>query len=165
MEKAIIKGIFHKITFYDNFVMLEVEITFPEKQKGHIGGFTMKEKNCCYDFRTATIHEGTPLKITRYADLKLIDVGLKGLDNPDLYVYDIEIMTNAALIQDKYATTSGEIAFRLWMFANAVEVLKASPNQEKAQNLKSKMENFSSFVVEKGTPENLNDIKTLIAEL
>ena len=68
-------------------------------------------------------------------------------------------------MKEKYFNATGEIAFRLWMFANAVEVLKANPNQEKAENLKSKMENFSSVVAEKGTPENLNDIKALIAEL
>jgi len=68
-------------------------------------------------------------------------------------------------MKEKYFISTGEIAFRLWLFASAVEVLKARPNQEKAQNLKSKMESFSSFVAEKGTPENLDDIKALIAEL
>ena len=65
----------------------------------------------------------------------------------------------------KYFNATGEIAFRLWMFASAVEVLKATPNQEKAQNLKSKMESFSSVIAEKCTAENLNDIKALINEL
>jgi hypothetical protein len=65
----------------------------------------------------------------------------------------------------KYFNATGEIAFRLWMFANAVEVLKATPNEEKAKNLKSKMEAFSDVVAEKGTAENLNDIKALINEL
>ena len=65
----------------------------------------------------------------------------------------------------KYFNATGEIAFRLWMFSTAVEVLKATPNEEKAQNLKSKMEAFSSVIAEKGTSENLNDIKALINEL
>lgn len=65
----------------------------------------------------------------------------------------------------KYFNATGEIAFRLWMFANAVEVLKATPNEEKAKNLKSKMEAFSDVIAEKGTAENLNDIKALINEL
>ena len=68
-------------------------------------------------------------------------------------------------MKEKYFKATGEIAFRLWMFANAVEALKANPNQEKAQNLKAKMETFSSVVAEKGTLENLDDIKALIAEL
>jgi len=65
----------------------------------------------------------------------------------------------------KYFNATGEIAFRLWMFADAVEVLKATPNEEKAKNLKSKMEAFSDVIAEKGTAENLNDIKALINEL
>ena len=65
----------------------------------------------------------------------------------------------------KYFNATGEIAFRLWMFTNAVEALKATPNEEKAKNLKSKMEAFSSVIAEKGTAENLNDIKELISEL
>lgn len=65
----------------------------------------------------------------------------------------------------KYFNATGEIAFRLWMFANAVEVLKATPNEEKAKTLKSKMEAFSDVIAEKGTAENLNDIKALINEL
>ena len=65
----------------------------------------------------------------------------------------------------KYFNATGEIAFRLWMFANAVEVLKATPNEEKAKNLKSKMEAFSDVIAEKGNAENLNDIKALINEL
>lgn len=65
----------------------------------------------------------------------------------------------------KYFNATGEIAFRLWMFANAVEVLKATPNEEKAKNLKSKMEAFSDVIAEKSTAENLNDIKALINEL
>ena len=68
-------------------------------------------------------------------------------------------------MSNKYFNATGEIAFRLWMFANAVEVLKATPNEEKAKNLKSKMETFSSVIAEKGTAENLNDIKELISEL
>lgn len=65
----------------------------------------------------------------------------------------------------KYFNRTGEIAFRLWMFANAVEFLKANPNEEKAENLKSKMAAFSAVVAEKGTPENKADIEALIAEL
>lgn len=68
-------------------------------------------------------------------------------------------------MKEKYFNATGEIAFRLWMFANAVEVLKATPNEEKAKNLKSKMEAFSNVITEKGTAENLNDIKALINEL
>ena len=37
--------------------------------------------------------------------------------------------------------------------------------EEKAKNLKSKMEAFSAVIAEKGTPENLIDIKALINEL
>ncbi len=65
----------------------------------------------------------------------------------------------------KYFNKSGEIAFRLWMFATAVEVLKVTPNEEKAANLKSKMRAFSAVIAEKGTPENKADIEALIAEL
>ena len=68
-------------------------------------------------------------------------------------------------MKEKYFNATGEIAFRLWMFANAVEALKATPNEEKAKNLKSKMETFSAVIAEKGTPENLTDIKALINEL
>ncbi len=66
---------------------------------------------------------------------------------------------------NKFFNEKGEIAFRLWMFSNAVEVLRVYPNQEKASNLKSKMESFSEVIKEKGTPENLKDIKELIDEL
>lgn len=68
-------------------------------------------------------------------------------------------------MKEKYFNASGEIAFRLWMFANAVEALKANPNKEKAKNLKSKMENFSAVVAAKGSSENAKDLKALIAEL
>ena len=68
-------------------------------------------------------------------------------------------------MSNKYFNATGEIAFRLWMFANAVEVLKATPNEEKAKNLKLKMEVFSEVIAKEGTPENLNDIKALINEL
>lgn len=53
----------------------------------------------------------------------------------------------------------------MWMFSNAVEVLKVNPNAEKAANLKSKMTAFSAVIAEKGTPENKADIEALIAEL
>lgn len=65
----------------------------------------------------------------------------------------------------KYFNATGEIAFRLWMFGNAVEVLEKTPNEEKSKNLKSKMEAFSEVIAEKGTPENLKDIKELINKL
>ena len=68
-------------------------------------------------------------------------------------------------MKQKYFNATGEIAFRLWMFSNAVEVLKATPNEEKAKKLKAKMEAFSSVIAEEGTPENLTDIKALINEL
>lgn len=68
-------------------------------------------------------------------------------------------------MKKKYFNATGEIAFRLWMFANAVEALKATPNEEKARHLKSKMETFSAVITEKGTPENQKDIKELISEL
>jgi hypothetical protein len=66
---------------------------------------------------------------------------------------------------EKYFNEKGEIAFRLWSFAMTVEFLKANPNEEKAQNLKSKMEAFSKVIAEQGTAENLNDVKALINEL
>ena len=68
-------------------------------------------------------------------------------------------------MNQKYFQKTGEIAFRMWMFSNAVEVLKANPNAEKAANLKSKMTAFSAVIAEKGTPENKADIEALIAEL
>lgn len=68
-------------------------------------------------------------------------------------------------MKEKYFNLNGEIAFRMWMFANAVEALKAAPNAEKAENLKAKMVAFSAVVAEKGTPENMKDIVALIAEL
>ncbi|MBQ8671566.1 MAG: hypothetical protein IJ525_03485 [Alphaproteobacteria bacterium] len=69
------------------------------------------------------------------------------------------------IMSQKYFNLTGEIAFRLWMFSNAVEVLKKTPNPEKAQNLKTKMEAFSAVIAEKGSFENLQDIKELIDEL
>jgi len=66
---------------------------------------------------------------------------------------------------EKYFNEKGEIAFRLWSFAMTVGFLKSNPNEEKAQNLKSKMEAFSEVIAKEGTPENLNDIKALINEL
>ena len=68
-------------------------------------------------------------------------------------------------MSQKYFNLTGAIAFRLWMFSNAVEVLKKTPNPEKAQNLKTKMEAFSAVIAEKGSFENLQDIKELIDEL
>lgn len=65
----------------------------------------------------------------------------------------------------KYFNATGEIAFRMWIFANAVKVLEATPNEEKARNLKSKMEAFSVVIAEKGTPENKADLEALIAGL
>jgi len=65
----------------------------------------------------------------------------------------------------KYFNEKGEIAFRLWSFAMTVEFLKANPNEEKAQNLKSKMEAYLNVIAEKGNAENLNDIKALINEI
>lgn len=65
----------------------------------------------------------------------------------------------------KYFNATGEIAFRMWIFANAVKVLEATPNEEKARNLKSKMEAFSAVIAEKGTPENKADLEALIAGL
>ena len=69
------------------------------------------------------------------------------------------------MMKEKYFKATGEIAFRLWMFANAVEALKATPNEEKANNLKSKMAAFSEIIANEGTPENLSDIKELISKL
>ena len=66
---------------------------------------------------------------------------------------------------NKFFNEKGEIAFRLRMFSNDVDVLRVHPNQEKASNLKSKMEAFAEVIKEKGTPENLKDIKELIDEL
>ena len=65
----------------------------------------------------------------------------------------------------KYFHVSGEIAFRLWMFANAVEELKRTPNQEKANNLRSKMKAFSKIIGEEGTETEKEDIEALIEEL
>ena len=47
---------------------------------------------------------------------------------------------------EKYFNEKGEIAFRLWSFAMTVEFLKANPNEEKAQNLKSKMEAYLNVI-------------------
>ena len=68
-------------------------------------------------------------------------------------------------MKNKYFDVPGEIAFRLWMFASAFAILKANPNPEKAENLKRKMQAFSATIAEKGTAENLSDIKALIKEL
>ena len=69
------------------------------------------------------------------------------------------------IMKNKYFNATGEIAFRLWMFANAVEALKKTPNSEKAANLKGKMTAFSAVVKEKGSKENYEDITALINEL
>ena len=72
---------------------------------------------------------------------------------------------NIIVMKNKYFQRTGEIAFRLWMFSNAVEALKANPNEEKAENLKLKMKAFSAIVKEKGTSENQSDIEAFIKEL
>ena len=68
-------------------------------------------------------------------------------------------------MKNNYFNATGEIAFRMWMFSNAVEALKANPNPEKAENLKGKMKSFSKIISEKGTAENMSDIEALIKEL
>lgn len=68
-------------------------------------------------------------------------------------------------MKEKYFNQSGEIAFRLWMFANAIEALKKTPNQEKADNLKGKITAFSVVVNKDGSAENQQDIKAMLADL
>ncbi|MCQ2740750.1 MAG: hypothetical protein MJ210_01345 [Alphaproteobacteria bacterium] len=65
-------------------------------------------------------------------------------------------------MKNKYFNATGEISFRLWMFSTAVEALQATPNEEKATNLKGKMIAFSSVIQQNGTEENLKDIEELI---
>ena len=69
------------------------------------------------------------------------------------------------IMKEKYFHLKGEIAFRMWMFANAVEALKETPNKEKAKNLRAKMIRFTSVIADSGTFENIKDIETLIAAL
>lgn len=70
-------------------------------------------------------------------------------------------------MKQKYFKSSGEISFRLWMFSTALCELKKSPNPEKAQNLKGKVTAFaaSPLVAQQGTPEQKEDLATLIIEL
>ena len=68
-------------------------------------------------------------------------------------------------MKTKYFNQTGEIAFRLWMFANAVEELQKTPNAEKAENLKSKMLSFSGIVKKKKQMEAFEDLRKLIKSL
>ena len=68
-------------------------------------------------------------------------------------------------MKTKYFNQTGEIAFRLWMFANAVEELHKTPNAEKAENLRSKMLSFSGIVKKKKQMEAFEDLRKLIKSL
>ncbi len=70
-------------------------------------------------------------------------------------------------MKQKYFNMTGEIAFRLWMFSNAYEVLKSHPNKEKAENLHGKVSAFanSPLVEEKALTEQRQDLLQLTEEL
>ena len=70
-------------------------------------------------------------------------------------------------MKEKYFVSTGEISFRLWMFANALDELKKFPNQEKAQNLRGKISAFveSPLVAKQGSNENKEDLATLLLEI
>ena len=81
------------------------------------------------------------------------------------YYKTIKTRFYCGYIKEKYFKETGEIAFRLWMFANAVEALSYTPNYEKAMNLKEKITNFSATVIQNGTKADKFVLKVMLNAL
>ncbi len=81
------------------------------------------------------------------------------------YAKIIKTKFSACYVKEKYLNETGEIAFRLWMFANAIDALSYNPNYEKAMHLKEKMSAFLSVVEQKGTKADKDVMAALIGVL
>ncbi len=70
-------------------------------------------------------------------------------------------------MKTKYFNETGEIAFRIWMFANALETLTETPNIEKAGKLYGKITAFqaSPIMLNEGSPEQRDDLKVIAEKL
>jgi hypothetical protein len=68
-------------------------------------------------------------------------------------------------MKKKYYEKEGELAYRMWLFACAVEEIKKTPNPEKKALLRAKLTSFSAVAGETGGIEMLSDVHELIKEL
>lgn len=67
----------------------------------------------------------------------------------------------------KYLNVSGEIAFRIWMFANAIDSLKKGYNREKKELVLEKAKAFlnGNFVKFNATEQERADLCRIVGEL
>lgn len=159
MKKSITIGtVTKKNVLTDSTVLLEITVIAPKKVNGHLFSFAIEDASSL-----PALSVGTVVKITYYLNSETANTEhLKSFTEVEVVT---DIATDTDFIAEKYFETTGEIAFRLWMFANAVKLLKATNNQEKFGNLRAKMESFATTIAAEGTPENLQDIRNLMAKV
>lgn len=70
-------------------------------------------------------------------------------------------------LKEKYFTKEGPIAFKLWVFAVAVEELSKGMNKSKAISLRERIIEFSesAWLTSRGTKEEKQDIQQMIDDL